>query len=114
MESLVALILDGAGGSRRIDRQALRRWTPAQGALWVHVDPHTDEARHWLIEESGLAPGDRDTLLRPVRQPRVEMVEGDSLMFSLRVYASDTADARDARCLARADRLITVSSDTFP
>ena len=64
MESLVALILDGAGGAKRLDRDALRRWTPQDGALWIQIDPAGQEGRQWLVEESGLPPGDCDTLLR--------------------------------------------------
>ena len=114
MEGLVALILDGSGGARRLDREALRRWTPPDGALWVQVDPQLDEGREWLVDEAGLPEGDRDTLLRPVRQTRVEVVEGGGCMFSMRLRDAETGDTREARALARADRVVTVSSDRFP
>jgi zinc transporter len=114
MEGLVALILDGSGGARRLDREALRRWTPPDGALWVQVDPQLDEGREWLVDEAGLPEGDRDTLLRPVRQTRVEVVEGGGCMFSMRLHDGETGDTREARALARADRVVTVSSDRFP
>ena len=115
MESVVALVLDGAGGARVLDREALARWTPRDGARWVRVDPATDEGRQWIVDDSGLPTGDRDTLLRrPVRETRAEVIEGRALLVSLRTFAPETGEPLQVRCLVRADRLITVSSDDFP
>lgn len=114
MENLSALVLDGTGGGRALDREALRRWTPADGPLWVRLHPRGDEGQRWLAEESGLPAGDQQTLLRPVRQTRIATVEGGELMVALRSFALETEDLRQARILLRADRLVTVTGDSFP
>lgn len=114
MEELVALVLDGAGGARRLERAEIARWTPRDGKLWVQVDPVTTEGRRWLTEESGLHEGDRSTLLRSVRQSRVDVLGDGALMLGLRVFAPDTGELRQVRALAGVDRLITVTGDPMP
>jgi zinc transporter len=114
MEKLVALVLDGAGGCRRLDREALRRWTVGDGALWVEADPSDKDARRWLEEESGLPRGDVETLERPVRQTHAVIIDSGELLVAQRVFAAGTGEARVLRFLASADRLVVVTGDPFP
>ena len=60
---IMAYLLDGKGGGRLLDWQAVREWRPADGFLWVHLDRRTKESRRWLREDSGISPTIYDTLI---------------------------------------------------
>ncbi len=42
---VAAYLLDGKGGGRLLDWQALREWRPDDGFLWVHLDRRAKESR---------------------------------------------------------------------
>jgi zinc transporter len=109
-----ALLLDGEGGGRRLQGDALRAWTPAQGPLWVQVDARSTEGKDWLLLESGIAPGDQETLLREVMQTRVELMPGGQILAGLRMFAPDTDEAREVRVLASAERFVAVARAMLP
>jgi len=114
MSDLAARVLDGTGAGLLIDAETLRRWTPGHGPLWVAMRRDSVDGRRWLAEDSGLAAGDQETLLRPVRQTRAGIVENSGLTIALRVFADETGALRQVRCFARVDRLITVSDGPMP
>jgi zinc transporter len=109
-----ALLLDGQGSARPIDREAVRRWRPRDGALWLTLDPRDEEDRRWLAAESGLPEGDRAALLRPVRFTRFEVLDDGGLQAALRMFAADSDAPRGARLHLNEHRLIVVSADPFP
>jgi zinc transporter len=113
-QPIVALVLDGAGGARRLDGDQIDRWTPEQGQPWVQLDPASSEAGRWLAEASGLSAADQETLMRPSSQTRVEVLEDSTLILSVRTFAHDGAQTRQVRGWLRPDRLITSSSDDLP
>ena len=47
---VAAYLLDGKGGGRLLDWQALGEWRPDDGFLWVHLDRRAKESRRWLRE----------------------------------------------------------------
>ncbi len=113
-EGVVALVLDGTGKARWLDREQLRRWTPEQGQLWVQLDPAGDGSRRWLAEESGLPAGDQEELLRPAGQTRFEVLEDGTLIIAIRTFDVDSGLSRQMRGWVRPDRLIACSSDRLP
>jgi zinc transporter len=78
-----ALLLDGAGGARSLEENALAAWQPEQGVLWVHVDLTQEAGREWIERHSGLDRVAIDALLADDTRPR-ELVEGDGLLLHLR------------------------------
>lgn len=67
-----ALILDGAGGAREVGWDEVRRWRPAQGILWVHLERDHDMSARWLRNESGLDAVVCDALLADESRPRIQ------------------------------------------
>jgi zinc transporter len=65
-----AFVLDAKGGGMSLDWAGIRRWTPAQGVIWVHPDFTVDEGRHRLAEHSGLDPLVAEVLLADETRPR--------------------------------------------
>jgi zinc transporter len=90
-----ACILDGQGGCRILDWDALSRWTPDQGVAWVHLERDDPHAADWLRRHSGIDPVHCDALLAAESRPRVED-SGDALLIVLRgVNRSPGSDAID-------------------
>jgi zinc transporter len=114
MESFLALLLDGNGRGHPLDREGLRRWRPEHGGLWILLRPDSADGERWLAEESGLPAGDRETLLRPVTQTRVEIVERGELMLALRSFEPESGELLQLRSRVRADRIISVTPDALP
>lgn len=78
-----ALLLDGVGGARFLDRQALEACQPGQGVLWLHVDLNMEAGQVWITQQSDLDPNTIDALLAEDTRPR-EMVLNDGLLLILR------------------------------
>jgi zinc transporter len=77
-------ILDGSGGGRALDWDAVAAWRPEQGVLWVHFDRTGDRAEAWMRGDSGIDPAAVETLLMPAgNRPRIERY-GDALLVLLR------------------------------
>lgn len=62
--------LDATGRGAPLDAQAVGRWTPSDGKLWVHIDMGNREGRKWLIEDSGVPAHAIDALLTEETRPR--------------------------------------------
>lgn len=78
---ICAYLLDGQGGGRRLDWDAIDRWRPDQGVLWIHLDRCDFEARLWLKDESGLNPVIVSALLAKGSRPRTTLVDDGLLVF---------------------------------
>lgn len=75
--------LDGKGGGEALDWDAVRKWKPRDGMLWVHLDRHGAEARKWLSEDSDVDPAICQALLASESRPRVLAV-GEALLVIMR------------------------------
>ena len=81
---VAAYLLDGKGGGRLLDWQALREWRPDDGFLWVHLDRRANESRRWLRENSAIDPEICETLLsEESMRPRSRTI-GDNTLVILR------------------------------
>lgn len=78
-----AKVLDGRGGARDAAWDAVRAWTPDDGALWLHFDFEEPEARRWLTEDSGLNDIASSALVTEETRPRT-VTRGDNLLLALR------------------------------
>jgi zinc transporter len=92
---VTAHLLDGAGGSRELDFEGVRLWTPEDGLLWVHVDFTVPAGRDWVLAESGLDPLVAEALVQDETRPRI-VAEPDGLLAVLRgVNLNPGADPDD-------------------
>lgn len=80
---IAAHLLDGNGGARSCDWDAIRGWQPEQGVLWVHLDYTSDAARRWARDDSGLDPLVVDALFQEETRPR-SVEAGDGVLVWLR------------------------------
>lgn len=92
---IFALLLDGQGGARSLDWEAIDRWQPSDGVLWLHLDRTAAGAQQWLSESAGLDELVCDALLAEETRPRhTRLPEG--LLVNLRgVNLNPGADAED-------------------
>ena len=87
------ILKDGAG--KHTDWEQVKRWNPAQGVLWLHLD-YTDEwVKKWLFEESGIDAVSCGALLAEETRPRI-VSSSNSLLLILRgVNCNPGADPED-------------------
>lgn len=78
-----ALLLDGKGGARELDDEAVHGWSAADGVLWLDCDLSRKQARSWLAEHSGVDRNLRGILLAGETRPR-SVAEQDSLAIIMR------------------------------
>ena len=91
----LALLLDGRGGASELDWDAVERWSPEHGPLWLHLDPRSPRAVRWLRERSGLSEVHLTELLKSERRPRLEEYEG-AVLIALRGLAPELeGDSRE-------------------
>jgi zinc transporter len=75
--------------------EQVKKWSPSQGVLWVHLDYADPSARTWLSEESGLDAISCAALLENETRPRI-VSSADSLLLILRgVNCNPGADPED-------------------
>ncbi len=92
---ICAYALDGRGGGREVGWPEIRRWRPADGPLWVHLDRTGEASQRWLREEGGIDPVIAAGLLAEDVRPREVPVE-DALLVTLRgVNLNPGADPED-------------------
>jgi zinc transporter len=90
-----AFVLDGKGRGRRVDWDDIRRWTPGDGVLWLHLDYAYEDVTIWLEHESGLDEILREALLARDPRPR-SLQSGDGLLLIIRgVNLNEGAQAHD-------------------
>lgn len=106
-----AHILDGNGGARDADWDAVTAWTAKEGSLWVHLDRHGQRTESWLREKSGLTALQIDALLADETRPRVAFMGAGALMTLRGVNLNPGADPDDMvslRIWVDAHRMVTV------
>jgi zinc transporter len=92
---VTAHLLDGHGGSRVLDWEGVRLWTPEDGLLWVHLDFTVPQGRDWLLKDAGLDPLVAEALVQDETRPRT-VAGPDGLLVVLRgVNLNPGADPED-------------------
>ncbi len=79
---ITAILLDGQGGGRELDWNAVKQWRPEDGYLWVHLNRSSPHAGEWLKAEIS-EPEILRTLLADETRPRA-VPQGDQLLVTLR------------------------------
>jgi len=88
-------VLDGRGGAREVDWQAIEGWTPDQGLLWLHLDYEGDEAQRWLTQASGLDEVACEALTAEDPRPRALLHAGGLLIVLRAINHNPGADPED-------------------
>ena len=78
-----AYLLDGHGGGRALDWEAVKAWSPQQGILWVHLDYTAPRTADWLQQEAQLSELAVESLLAEETRPR-SVAHSDGLLLILR------------------------------
>lgn len=111
-----ALLLNGEGSGREVGWQEINDWTPAQGALWIHLDRTSDASHAWLRESSNLEPLAADALLAAESRPRALHFRTGLLVILRGVNLNPGANPEDMvslRIWVEADRVITVRASSL-
>ena len=107
---LLAYVLDGAGGAKKVGWDEIKSWKPGQGVLWVHLDYSKPETVEWLSEKSGLDEVISEALTEEDSRPRCTPFH-EGLLLGLRgVNLSPGADPEDMvgiRIWFEKDRIIS-------
>lgn len=90
-----ALLLDGKGGAESLSWQAVERWKPADGELWLHFDYTVDDIKFWFFEQSHLDESVVETLLSGGSRPRFSPQENGVLIAWRGVNLNPQADPDD-------------------
>jgi len=105
-----ALLFDGKGGGKELDRQDIDSWTADQGVLWIHLSCTDADANTWLEQESGLEPLIVEALLSEGTRPRSTVI-GEGILLTLRGVnlnpGEDHEDMVSIRIWAEEKRIIT-------
>jgi zinc transporter len=113
-----AVRLDGSGGARRLDAEALERWRPTSGLLWVELDEASERDRAWLAGASGLPEDHVAQFLRTDTWSRVRVAGADQPLVVIRVPDLRPQASAGASELMRfwiePRRVITMTSATAP
>jgi zinc transporter len=107
---VIAFILDGKGGGRKIAWDEIAAWKPDQGTLWMHMNYSFPDVQKWLYEESGLEEVIGDALTEEDSRPRCTPFH-EGLLLGLRgVNLNPGADPEDmvgVRIWFENDRIIS-------
>ena len=87
-------VLQGGTG-QHVDWEQVKKWNPAQGVLWLHLDYADEGVKKWLFEESGIDAVSCQALLAEETRPRI-VSSSNSLLLILRgVNCNSGADPED-------------------
>ena len=80
---IFAVVLDGEGGAVDLDWEGLRRWSPADGYLWAHLDYRAPGVSEWLSTGVGLDKASIGALCADATRPRAR-ARDEALLLNLR------------------------------
>jgi len=92
---LHAVIFDGQGHGRHVERDALSQPLAEGAFLWVHLDYTVEQAKDWVSNHSGLHPADIEALLKEETRPRTAMSHNGLLVNLRGVNLNPGADPED-------------------
>lgn len=108
---IFALSLDGQGGGKEIDWNAIKTWNQEKNVLWVHLDYTEKDTKNWLYDDSGIDPVILAALTAEETRPR-SLVHKDGMLIILRgVNLNPDTDPNDMvsiRCWIEQNRLVTL------
>lgn len=108
---IFALSLDGQGGGKEIDWNAIKTWSQEKNVLWVHLDYTENDTKNWLYDDSGIDPVILAALTAEETRPR-SLVHKDGMLIILRgVNLNPDTDPNDMvsiRCWIEQNRLVTL------
>ncbi len=108
---IFAFALDGRGGGSQLDLERVKRWRPADGPLWVHLDYAGSAASDWLQNHSGIDHVMVEALTAEEPRPR-SLVHKGGLLGILRGVnlnpGKDPEDMVSIRFWIDADRIVTL------
>lgn len=78
---IVAYILDGQGGGKKIGWDEIEQWTPDQGILWVHLNYSASRTRQWLNKSSKLDKIAAQAMVVEESRPRSVINPNGMLVF---------------------------------
>jgi len=80
---ILAYILDGAGGGRKIGWEEIKSWQPELGILWIHLNYSVPNVQEWISGQSGLDGVISDALTEEDSRPRCTPFK-DGILLGLR------------------------------
>ena len=92
---LFSYLLGADGRGTAVDAEAVDRWTPQDGNLWLHFDIASQGARQWLEQDSGLPARVIDVLLAEETRPRSLTMDSGLLIVLRGVNTNPGADLED-------------------
>ncbi len=111
----IRLATAGDGAVSLTDLDAIARWRPADGVLWLHLDYTEDGAATWLQRSAGLDPVVLAALTDNDPRPRV-LAAGDSLLVVARAInlnaGAEPDDMVSLRTWCEPHRVITLRHRT--
>jgi zinc transporter len=107
---ILAYILDGTGGGKKVEWGEINNWQPEQGILWMHIDYSNEASQDWLYNKSGLEEVISDALTEEDSRPRCTLFH-DGLLLGLRGVnmnpGSDPEDMVGIRVWFESNRIIS-------
>ena len=83
------------GTGRHIDWENVKKWDPAQGILWLHLDYADEGVKKWLFRESGIDAVSCEALLAEETRPRIVSTANTLLLILRGVNCNPGADPED-------------------
>ena len=80
---VLAYLLDGEGGGRQLDWDAINRHRVGTDLIWIHLHRTSADSQAWLNEQSGLDPLVVESLLAESTRPHCAEI-GQGVMLFLR------------------------------
>ena len=107
---ILAYILDGTGGGKKVGWDEINNWQPEQGILWMHIDYSSMASQDWLYTKSGLEEVISDALTEEDSRPRCTLFH-DGMLLGLRGVnmnpGSDPEDMVGVRVWFERNRIIS-------
>ncbi len=107
---IMAYILDGKGGGKKVGWDGIASWKPEQGILWIHLNYSVAGVQKWLNDKSGLDDVIYDALTEEDSRPRCTPFHEGMLLGLRGVNLNPGADPEDmvgVRVWFEKDRIIS-------
>ena len=92
---IMAYILDGKGGGKKVGWDGIASWKPEQGILWIHLNYSVAGVQEWLNDKSGLDEVIYDALTEEDSRPRCTPFHEGMLLGLRGVNLNPGADPED-------------------